>query len=33
MPLYEAGDDFATVPKIPVKTSLSYLAKAETFLH
>ena len=34
MPFYDAGDGFATAPKIPVKTSLGQLAKAkDAFLH
>ena len=31
MPFYEARDGFVTAPKIPVKTSLRYLAKAKMF--
>ena len=31
MPFYETGDDFVTASKIPVKTSLKYLAKVKMF--
>ena len=33
MPFYEAGDGFLTASKIPVKTSIRQLAKANMFLH